>query len=65
MTTNNREHPRPAQPEPAAAPPRKRRWAPMELKYVAQVSDIAMPGILKGGTIAETGGTFKVRGQFG
>jgi hypothetical protein len=49
--------------KPRTAPVRQ-AWEPMKLTYVAHVRDIAMPGILKGGSVSE-GGPFKVSGQFG
>lgn len=50
--------------KPQPAPVRK-VWEPMTLTYVAHVRDIAMPGILKGGSVSEGGGAFKISGQFG
>ncbi len=38
-------------------------WEPMQLTYVADVRDITMPGILKGGTRPEGSGGFKIAGQ--
>ncbi|MDQ2805835.1 MAG: hypothetical protein M3Z04_02760 [Chloroflexota bacterium] len=48
--------------EPVPAEQQPATWEPMELTYVADVRDIAMPGILKAPSAPETSGGRKLPG---